>query len=85
MKLKIKRPGPQIRSRRFKRFVDLGRKDLEAYLRLAPYADDAAEIREQAVSLKKLRTQIHWGVPTSLMTSVETRFNSLTILSPNLD
>lgn len=33
--------------------------DLEAYLRLAPYADDAAEIREQAVSLKKRQTQIH--------------------------
>ena len=33
--------------------------DLEAYLRLAPYADDAVEIREQTVSLKKLVTQIH--------------------------
>lgn len=33
--------------------------DLESYLRLAPYADDAAEIREQTVSLKKRVTQIH--------------------------
>jgi len=33
--------------------------DLEAYLRLAPYADDAAEIREQAVALKKRQTEIH--------------------------
>lgn len=33
--------------------------DLESYLRFAPYADDAPEIREQAVSLKKLVTQYH--------------------------
>ena len=33
--------------------------DLEAYLRLAPNADDAAEIREQAVYSKQRRTQIH--------------------------
>lgn len=33
--------------------------DLEACLRLAPYADDAAEIREQTISLKKRRAQIH--------------------------
>lgn len=33
--------------------------DLEAYLNLAPDADDAAEIREQAASLKKRRNQIH--------------------------
>jgi regulator of sirC expression with transglutaminase-like and TPR domain len=34
-------------------------KDLEAYLRLAPNADDAAEIREQAISSKKLQSEIH--------------------------
>jgi len=54
--------------KRFKRFGNLRRKNLEAclrashrqaYIRLAPYADDAAEIREQALSLKKRRTQIH--------------------------
>ncbi len=33
--------------------------DLEAYLRLAPNADDAAEIREQAVYSKQRRIQIH--------------------------
>lgn len=33
--------------------------DLETYLRLAPAADDADEIREQVASLKKRRTQIH--------------------------
>ena len=31
----------------------------KACLRLAPYADDADEIREQVVSLKKRETQIH--------------------------
>jgi len=31
----------------------------KAYLRLAPYADDAPEIREHAVSLRKLVTHIH--------------------------
>lgn len=31
----------------------------QAYIRLAPYADDAAEIREQTISLKKRRAQIH--------------------------
>jgi len=45
--------------KRFKRFGNLRRKDLEAYPRLAPYADDADEIREQAVSPKKRETQIH--------------------------
>jgi regulator of sirC expression with transglutaminase-like and TPR domain len=33
--------------------------DLEAYLRLAPYADDAAKIREQAASLRQRRTLFH--------------------------
>jgi regulator of sirC expression with transglutaminase-like and TPR domain len=33
--------------------------DLETYLRLAPYADDAAEIRAQAASLRQRRTLIH--------------------------
>ena len=33
--------------------------DLEAYLRLAPNADDAAEIREQAVYSKQRQIQIH--------------------------
>lgn len=33
--------------------------DLETYLRLAPAADDADEIRAQVLSLRKLVTQIH--------------------------
>ena len=33
--------------------------NLEAYLRPAPYVDDAAEIREQVASLQKRLTQIH--------------------------
>lgn len=33
--------------------------DLESYMRLASHADDAAEIQEQVMSLRKLVTQIH--------------------------
>lgn len=33
--------------------------DLESYIRLSSHADDAAEIREQVMSLRKLVTQIH--------------------------
>ena len=33
--------------------------DLESYIRLSSHADDAAEIREQVVSLRKLVTRMH--------------------------